>query len=94
MVNFRIEMLLARLQSMQENHYVSPLKKIRIELRRRQLRQRDIARNLGISEFRMSRILGGELRARPRERRCIAGMLGVPVGKLFRRRRRKGRVGN
>jgi transcriptional regulator with XRE-family HTH domain len=66
--------------------------KIKEELKRAGLTQRAAAQELGISEFRISRVLTGKFRARPRERRRIARVLGVPVGKLFRRRRRRARA--
>jgi len=56
------------------------------------LTQRQIAKEIGISEFRLCKVLTGRLRARPRERRRIAGLLGVPLGKLFRRVRRRVRT--
>jgi len=65
-----------------------PSIQIKEELKRAGLTQRALAKALGISEFRISRVLGGRFLARPRERRRIAGLLGVPVSKLFRRQRR------
>jgi len=65
---------------------------IKAELKRAGLTQRALAQALGVSEFRISRVLNGAFRARPRERRRIAGLLGVPLGKLFRRVRRRVRT--
>lgn len=60
---------------------------IKEEMKRVGLTQRALAQGVGVSEFRISRVLRGRFPARPRERRRIAGLLGVPVSKLFRRKK-------
>ena len=63
--------------------------RLRTQIKRRGVTQRHISRRTGIPEWRLSRLLNGELRARPRERRAIADALGLSVAALFRRRRRE-----
>lgn len=53
------------------------------EMRRRGLRQEDVARVLKVHRSRVSRIVCGHIRARARERRMIAELLRVSEKALF-----------
>ncbi len=67
------------------------LKNLDAEMRRRSLRQQDIAVRLGCDRSRISRILCGHIRARAREKRAIAEALGLPVAVFFPCRRHRSR---
>lgn len=56
------------------------------ELARRNLRQEDVARHLGVDRSRVSRIICCEVRPRPREKWLIAQLVALPIRKLFPRR--------
>lgn len=67
------------------------MERVRSQLRQRGISQREAARALQVSEFRLSRVLGGRFRARATERRKLADLLGLPLGELFPRRKRRKR---
>lgn len=56
---------------------------LRILLLRRGLSQLSLARSVGISASRISRILCGRVSPRARDRRRIAGFLGISEQELF-----------
>jgi len=66
--------------------------KIKAELKRRGLKQSEVAHALGLSTSRVSRILSGKLRMRGWERREICAFLGVPHSALFPRYHRPRRA--
>lgn len=59
------------------------LLRLKIELFRKRVAQQELARAVGIHSSRVSRILRGHARPRPRERAKIARFLGVPTWQLF-----------
>lgn len=59
------------------------LMRAKIELLRRQISQRELASAVGVHASRVSRILRGHVRPRPRERARIARLLGVRMWELF-----------
>lgn len=65
------------------------LRQVKSGLRQAGISQRAAARVLGISESRLCRVLGGRFRARARERRELAELLGVSPRELFPRRTRR-----
>lgn len=67
------------------------LLKLKIELLRRGVSQRELARIMGTTPSRISRIIRGRLRLSSRDRRRIAEVLGSPASELFPRRRRRRR---
>lgn len=64
------------------------LEKLKIELGKKQITQREVARALQLSDSTMSRIVRGEVRCTARLRRLIATYLKVPPTELFPRRTR------
>lgn len=59
------------------------LAELRSWLLRRGITQRHLARSLGMSEFRLSRVMNGHFRLCGRERRRIARFFGINQRKLF-----------
>jgi transcriptional regulator with XRE-family HTH domain len=68
------------------------LEKLKVELLRRKISQKELARTLGLSTSHVSRLVRGEARCRARLRRRIAEYLGVPVQKIFMHRRARHRA--
>ena len=67
------------------------LLKLKIELLRRGVSQRELARIMGTTPSRISRIIRGRVRLSRQDRRLIAEVLGSPANELFPRRRRRSR---
>lgn len=62
---------------------------VRRAIRNSGLSQRRIAQLIGVSPFRLNRILRRKQQVRPEERQRIARVLGVPVRDLFGRCNRR-----
>ena len=67
------------------------VEKLKVELLRRKITQKELARTLGLSPSHISRLVRGEARWRARLRRRIAEYLGVPEQKIFMPRRARRR---
>lgn len=60
---------------------------LKIALLQRELKQGDLARAIGRTPAHVSRLIRGRVRLRARDRRRIAGFLGIAESKLFPQRK-------
>lgn len=67
------------------------MQKLRQILRERKLQEMNLAVSVGLSPYRLSRLLNNRSRIRSIERRRIAKALGIKVEEIFGRRKRRGK---